>query len=533
VTATVTPPDAPIDDEPDAAAPERRSRFGGHGPVLVLVAVWVASRVFYALLGVGFDTDPLRLAYQIIDRDLLEHHLVTSVWHYHAQPPLFNLLIGLALKLPFSTALSLGLVFRAIGLALALLMYRLGVELGLSRVTAAVVAGLFTCAPPAVLYENYLFYTVPVATLLCATAVCLARYLRTRGAWAGVGLFAAVSALALTRATYHLVWVALTVAFVAWATRHGGGWRRTLVIALPTVLVLGLYVKNYVMFDTFSSSSWLGMNLARVVLAPAPNAEIERMIRAGELSPQARIYPFEDLDTFHASHKPTGVAVLDRRWRTSTDPNLNNLDYVDISNQFTKDSLRYLRAHPREYARTVVAATRMYFLPTSDYPFVEKNAKYLDGLRRAWWKVPEGNAVEFRDSRGFFNPTHWGPGWTQISWGALGAYALVVAGGPVLVLLRRRRARHDGPRPLPSLDRAAVLTLGYVGATTGFALLTGITLELGENNRFRFETDPLVWVATVVVVAAWWHGRRTDRSGATDRPPATGRPVANGPSAHA
>ena len=516
MTATVTPPAAPAD------RPERSRRAGGraaaHLPVVVLVGAWLASRVVYALLGVGFDTDPLRLAYQIIDRDLLEHHLVTSVWHYHAQPPLFNLLIGLALKLPLTPTHTLGFVFRAIGLSLALLMYRLGVELGVSRTTAAIVAGIFTCAPPAVLYENYLFYTLPVATLLCAAAVCLVRYLRTRGAGSGVGLFASVTALGLTRATYHLVWVAAVIAFVAWATRRAGGWRTTLVVALPTVLVLGLYVKNYVMFDTFSSSSWLGMNLARVVLAPAPNAEIEAMIRDGKISPQARIYPFEDLDTFHASHAPTGVAVLDRRWRTRTDPNLNNLDYIKISNRYTRDSLTFLRAHPGEYASTVVAATRMYFLPTSEYPFVEKNAKYAAGLRRVWWVVPDAQPRSFHDPRGFFNPTHWGPDWLQTSWAAIGAYALVIVVWPITALLTRRR-RTAGDRR--ALDGPARMALGFIAATVAFAFVTGVTLELGENNRFRFETDPLVWVATVALVSA--------RGGAAAVPPP--RPV-NRPRCH-
>jgi hypothetical protein len=515
VTSTVTTPAAPA--APPHTARGLATSVNRHRPVIALVIAWALSRVVYAQFGVGFDTAPLRLAYQIIDRDLLEHHLVTSLWHYHAQPPLFNLLIGLALKLPGSPAVALGFVFRAIGLALALLMYRLGVELGISRRAAAITAGVFTCAPPAVLYENYLFYTLPVATLLCGAAVCLVRYLRTRGTWSGVGFFACVSALALTRATYHLGWVAVTIAFVVWATRTEGGWRKTLAVALPTLLVLGLYVKNYVMFDTFSSSSWLGMNLARVVLAPAPDPEIEAMIRAGDISPQARIYPFEDLDTFGKRHEPTGVAVLDRRWRTATDPNLNNLDYVAISEQYRKDALKFLARHPREYFSTVVAATRMYFLPTSDYPFVEQNGREVDWARRAWWKVPDVEPVSFRDDRAFFNPKRWGPDWVQTSWSAIAAYALLVVAWPVSAFLAYRRARRNPSDGEPGLlDRPARLCLWFLAASVGFAALTGVTLELGENNRFRFETDAVVWVAAVVLVTAWWSDRRPRTTASTD-----------------
>jgi hypothetical protein len=510
LTATVTPPAAPV--EPPEPRPTVTDRLRSHLPVVLLVAAWCASRVIYALLGVGFDTAPLRLAYQIIDTDLLEHHLLTSVWHYHAQPPLFNIVIGLVLKLPVSPGHALGTLFRLIGLSLALLMYRLGVELRLSRTAAAVLAGVFTCAPPAVLYENYLFYTLPAAALLCAFALCLVRYVRTRSAWWGVGLFSAITALALIRATYHFVWVAFAVMFVALITRHGGGWRKTLAVALPTLLVLGLYVKNYVMFDTFSSSSWLGMNLARVVLAPAPDAEIERMIKDGRLSPQARIYPFEDLDTFHASHKPTGIAVLDRRMRTKTDPNLNNLDYIKISNQYTKDSLAYMKAHPGEYASTVLAATRMFFLPTTEYPFLEKNAKYMTGLRRAWWKVPDAQPVEFHDPRGFFKPTRWGADWAQISWSSLAAYAFMIVAWPVNAWRNRKRRRDDAGAP-DGLDRETRFALTFVSATVAFAFLTGVMLEVGENNRYRFETDPVVWVAAVAFVAAWWRGRRARAAG--------------------
>jgi hypothetical protein len=67
--------------------------------LLTVAALYLASTSLYALLGVRFDAAPMDTYMQFIERDLLEHRLLESLWYYHGNPPLLNLLAGIGLKL--------------------------------------------------------------------------------------------------------------------------------------------------------------------------------------------------------------------------------------------------------------------------------------------------------------------------------------------------------------------------------------------------------------------------------------------------
>jgi hypothetical protein len=477
-------------------------------PLVALVAAWVASRVFYYAQGVRFDTDSLDIAYQFLPRDLLEHDYWSSLWHLHMQPPLFNAFIGAMLHLPGSPSLTFGLLFRATSLLLAVMMYKLATELGVPRVPAAVVVGIFTCAPTAVFYEHYLFYTLPVATLLVFATWSLLRWLRTGRDRYGLGFFLAATSLALTRASYHLVWVAAIVVFGIWASRGRTPARRAALLALPTLLVPALYVKNAAQFGTFSASSWQGMNLARIALVPADDAKLQRMVDDGELSRDARVTPFASLRDYGTSHTPTGVPALDRLTRDARhrDPNLNNLDYVDISKQYQRDSLTYIRDNPVEYGGSVLAATRLFFLPSSYNPQVGNNMLKLYDITKANWLFPDLQPKRYESILAFTQPKRHGPGYWQVSYTAVLLYGLVLIGGPILLWRNRRN---------DVLDPGARRTLVFACATVGFAFLSETLVELGENNRFRFETDPLVWVSAAAIVAIWWRARVARRHATT------------------
>lgn len=501
---TAAPPSPPSATTAGAAPRSWRERatvaVRGDVPLAVLVACWVASRVFYYAQGMRFDTDSLDVAYQFLPRDLLDHDFWRSIWHFHAQPPLFNLFLGAGLHLPGSPSLVFGVVFRVVSLLCAVLMYRLATALGAPRVAAAIAVGVFTCAPTAAFYEHYLFYTLPVATLLVVATWCLLQWLRTHRDGFGLGFFGAATALALTRASYHLVWIIAIIVFAAWATRGHTTRARLALLALPTLLVPALYVKNAIQFDTFSASSWQGMNLARVVLAPADQARVRTLVDDGVLSKDALVYPFSNVRLYGTSHRPTGIPALDRITRDAThhDPNLNNLDYVDISKQYQRDSLAYLRRHPAEYLGSVLAGVRLFFLPSSYNPQVGNNMLKMYDLTKASWIFPDLQPRKYEGVLAFTQPKQHGPGYWQMSYSSVLLYVIVLLAGPLLLW----RTRRDGV-----LDAAARRTLAFACATVAFAFLSGTFLELGENNRFRFESDPLVWATAVALVALWWRAR--------------------------
>jgi len=341
--------------------------------------------------------------------------------------------------------------------------------------------------------------------------------------------------LALTRSTYHLVWVLGAALFVALACRSRIPARRLAVVLLPLVLVPGLYVKNLVLFGTFTGSTWLGMNLAHITLNQAGDEDLRALVADGTLPRRVLIPPFSPLSRYRDDGlPPDGVAVLDQETAQGGLPNFNNRRYIEISDRYLADSLAYLRVRPGEYASAVGAALRFALLPASDYPFVDRNRAQVHGLDRFASAALGLQVRPFDDRVAILYPERLAPSWLQVSWTAALAYLATIAVGPIawlaqLARLRRRGVGGQQDRPgavdldgidgagraAPALDRAALLTLLFVGATVAFASLSGVLLEIGENNRFRFETDPLVLVATTtLVVHAAAARRRSLRAGA-------------------
>ncbi len=76
-----------------------KAQTGGARSALILAALFVAVRLIVLALGQRFDADNLTSWMQIADLALLREHLWRTLWYLHSQPPLFNLMIGLALAM--------------------------------------------------------------------------------------------------------------------------------------------------------------------------------------------------------------------------------------------------------------------------------------------------------------------------------------------------------------------------------------------------------------------------------------------------
>jgi hypothetical protein len=467
---------------------ERRAAFG-------LTAVFVATRVAYAIAGVRFDTAvPLRKYMHFVDVRLLQDDLWTSVWHLHSQPPLFNLILGAVLHLPGSDAGWFQVLYLAMGATLTLTMFLLMRELGVPVGLAFVSTAVFIVVPVTVLYENFLFYTYPVAVGFVASGLFLVRYLRSRRPLYGVLLFSTLTFLVLTRSTYHLVWLLAVAAGVVVLARPARA-RALALLLIPVVVAVGWYAKTWVEFGTTSGSSWAGMNLAKVTLQQAPPGEIKDLVRHGDLSRQALILPFTAPEAYGPLPRRTGVAVLDERRKTGGEINYNHQLYVDVSDQYFDDAVSFIRAHPGEYARMAQYSFRFFWLPGDDFVVLEPNRAHLDGLDRILnrFLFLQPSSYFSSELRGYTRPVSaYAPALGQVAWGAVLVYlaAWSMSAAALWALVRRKH-----------IDRARAATIAFLGLTVLYVTVASNAFELGENNRFRFETDAVAWVLFVALLA--------------------------------
>ncbi len=444
--------------------------------LLVLAAMLVVRGIAYNA-GVRF-WDTRGFLWQLLPDHLLRDDLWRSVWYLHSQPPLFNLLTALLLKIaPSEAAFSIiaQLLYLGAGILMIVLLFRLLLRLEVSLWLAGIVVGGFAIAPATILYENFYMYDYLVALLMVVAAYTLHRYASDHAPRDGMLFFAALASVCLMRSLYHLAWLLLLLALVWWLLPRVR--RRTLyVVALPVLLVAAVYGKNLLVFGNFVSSSWLGMNVWRIASFGLPPDEREQLVQQGVLSPVAQVPAFSQLAIYEpllpATH-PTGIPALDEPGNAIS-PNFNHLAYRQIAQHYLHDSLTLLQTQPQYYCTGLLTAVKIYFRPASDsyifyYGHPDSIATYDRFvnryllLQRTDSRLPPATVLH------------------DISLTLLVLLPLLVAYGTVLLW---HEWRHAGVTP-------QVVLLLFILLTIAYTTVLGNLLEVGENNRFRFTIDPL------------------------------------------
>lgn len=205
-----------------------------------------------------------------LDARALRSRLWESLLYLHAQPPLLNFILGAALKLEQaggpSIRESLFWMQQALGALAAAGVGALAARMIRSTAAACLATLVFVLHPMLHAHATVFFYTIHELLFLVWMAVFVERYLRRRRAadFAGAGVFAV--ALVHTHALFSPLWAAAALAGLYGLDprrRPGNAPRRMVPVALCLAAVLCAWpLKNWIIFDSFSYTSWLGYNLA-------------------------------------------------------------------------------------------------------------------------------------------------------------------------------------------------------------------------------------------------------------------------------
>lgn len=454
----------------------------------------LATTAVYYAAGVRFDASPFPWYMQFIDRPLLEERFFESIWYWHAHPPGLNVLVGIAYKLFGDDApVFLALVFHGLGYAAGLAIFALTLRLTATRVAAYACTALIVASPGFVLYENWLMYTFLEVVFLTTSAVALYKTLdRDSATWAAI-LFTLLAALVLTRGFFHLGWFILVIVYVLWATRNR---RRMLYAAVAPLTVATLwYAKNYFYVGAFAGSTLFGFGLSNIGALTATPAELAPLVEQGVVSPLALVSRYQNADVLfdRTTTEPTGIPILDLPRKSTGHFNFNYKPLVAINEQYAKDSFAVIRRYPANYVIGLSISNRLFFSPSSmnEY-FTDENRAAAKPFERIFnpllYGVPAESRLLAQPHFGFDSPYR-----LEVNTSAwLIVWSLLLV---VLLWLRIRRAFfHKGVD-----DRVALLTLGYLLYVMLYVYALGTLVELGENTRYRFVSEPFMAVASTVL----------------------------------
>lgn len=476
--------------------------------ILTLLSVFVASRLLFGLAGVRFDGSTLTHFWQIIDPVELREHLGRSLWYCHAQPPLFILFIGLVLKLAGDAS---AFVFQGIYLAASfashLGTFALLSRMGVARTWAVTLTILAMISPVAVLYENQLFYDLLVNMFVTWSAVALLAWLNAargcqdgsaqdavadacwrprpglaRGQWHLAMFGALVLALCLTRSLYHLAFIIGVGLYLAAAQSA----RRSATLALMLVLTLvtaGWYAKNLLVFDHFTASTWMGMNMSRVVRHEVSSDELHRLHEQGLIAEVTLVPPFSPLDQYAPHFADAGrfadIPMLATASKSNGEPNFFHVGYIAISDLYARDAVTLARRHPQSFLWGYVRSWYEYARPASVNIGFNENRSHL-GMYDLWWTRLMYGRISLPLAIDRKHPEVY----------------LFFAAGLVVALaygVRRWFRYRHAARPSPSAwTPAQRVVAGYMLLMIVYVMAVGNLFESGENYRYRYYTESFV-----------------------------------------
>jgi hypothetical protein len=452
----------------------------------LLSLVFVLSRIAYYLLGVRFDARPVLHFWQFVDPDLLKHRLLESLYYLHVQPPGFSLYTGIVLKLfPDAYPAVFHAIHLVLGIGICWLTYYLMSVCGVNSWLAFALTALFVVSPGVVLFENFTLYEYLTAFLLLAAGAALYSFcLRERAIYA-VSFFTSLLFLLLVRNQFHLIYIAgAFLALLYFYRRH----RRMLFLSgiVPLLLAFGLSFKNWVLFGTFSSSTWMWINMSAITTHQLTEEEARDFISRGLISPVSRIEPGVPVALYLPYVQmppPTGIPVLDEEASTSGVTNFNNRVFFQIQRYYLRDELWILRNYPVAYVRALKRAWFSYFLPAGDYLFFDLNRPRIYSIERFYDLVFFGQLRDASDRKSLTRMEEQGPKLGLILY--TGIFLLI---GLPSVWLWTIYYLVNGIHKKTLAQPAAVL-IGFLFFNITYMTAVSNFLSSYEGNRYRFQVD--------------------------------------------
>ncbi len=359
---------------------------------LIITGIFLLSRIILFAIGVRFILAIELMSF--LDPILLTERWAETIFYTHAHPPLTNAFLGIGLKLAGEHADSLfHFFFVLFGLGLTLSLAYLLRLVGLGKTSTIVLSSIFCLSPPSIYFENFYLYTYPNAALLAALAIVFFSAIKDATFRRWFLFFSLCAFICYLRSTFHFVWLLamLTLALIF----AGKAWKNILkAFALPSSLVLLLYLKNFLVFGFFGASSWFGASFARQTVYKLSEADRQEWVKEKHISPivHSSIFsPPKQFPNLLAHKDSTGIPCLDQEMNSTGIINFNHWIYIKLSKLQQKGCVYYVKERPFDYLKSVSLSFVLFFTESTRWhahdkeksPFIP-NRKLLEPLENTW-----------------------------------------------------------------------------------------------------------------------------------------------------
>ena len=478
---------------PQMTSPLPRESLGG----LIIVLVFIVSRLIFTFNGGAFVAKPLAFAMQYLDPLLLKSDLLKSLFYLHSQPPLFNLFLGIVIKISVNPSLSYELLFNTAGALISLSFFGILMCLGVNYLIALFTTVVFMLNPTLILYEHLLYYSYFEVLFVSLSLFFLIRWCRDKKFLDVLLFWTSLLCLGMIRSVFHPVFILATSVIL---TSYLWFWvkesRCAKNLFLSSLLVLTplsvLCLKNALVFGFFGTSSWEGMNLWTKVNGFAPE-QLEEFRDRGiisSLAVKAELGAFQQpignyFSESELKNIPCHHPADCNQFKGTGYPNFNHSGYVYLSKQLLKDSLALIAYEPSQFAFYTLGSYSLTLWHSSDsvHALFENNMEVVKKLEKIYRFLYFG----FLGVESKLDPGMW------VRTIIITVLFMIVYISTLINLFRK------DDRDMTGIKLFCLFCMIIHAYTIGVSSV----IEFGENNRFRFPVDMAFLAMTAGNIVIW------------------------------
>ncbi len=440
--------------------------------------VYLVSRIILLSI-LPFDSSPLYYYRQYADLHLLQTKLLETVYYMHSQPPLFNLGLGIILKaFPIHYHTVFSAIYFVLGIIFCNSFFALLIRLRIPLWLSAILTVIFFLNPSVMLYEKWLFYTYPLAVMLCVSVLFLHKFLQQEKWKDAFIFFSLLCAVILTRSVFHVFWIFIIAAIVL-VFKPSIAKKILLAAILPLLITCFFYAKNLIVFHTANmGSAYASQGVAELVKNAYSLGYLKKLAAENKISKLSLIPTFSPVSRYKGfiPEQKTGADILDQDYKINsrvspfTVNNYHHRTYLDISKIYFRDARYIIRSNPQPFFYYLAKLYyRQYFLPSSYvWPFTAN-------------KLPAGeNKSKLTRYSKIYNRLFCGQGFSSSSDISL----FMLFGFPLLLIYALLRIYQDLSHHRNLSEALTIL----------FMFITIMNVNLAclftwEHHRFRFMID--------------------------------------------
>ena len=238
--------------------------------------VFIISKAIIFYIGI---TPNLLFGYwQTLDNDLLQNDLAQSLIFLHSEPILWNLILGLSLKIFENYGQYLTLFFHIFHLSLSFFIlhytYKILTELKFDKKITLLVAIFLIFSPNIIYYENWIFYSHLSCFLFFQLFYFTVKIFKQYSLKNELFVYLNLLIQTLVWKLFHPIIILLYFIFFIFLINKFLNLRSIIVFILFFSLSMLPTVKNKLVFNFFSGGSLVGLNLAQTIPSLGGNGKV-------------------------------------------------------------------------------------------------------------------------------------------------------------------------------------------------------------------------------------------------------------------